>query len=372
MKQSSGQAGIREIADALGISIGTVDRALHHRSGVSERTKALVLGTAARLGYRPNLAARALKLNRHIMIAAVLPVDIRHFFDPLRSGIRAGAAALPNVHVTVQFYDYPRIGEGENLAFRRALRAKPDGVVFVPGDRRASERAMRSIARAGYAMMCVGSDATDMHDTSFVAAHSRVSGAIAAELLAWHLPPDGRVAVFSGQLDTADHAEKHNAFAATIRERCHGASVLPALESHEQPREAYAQAKKMMRGKFRPHAVYLSTANGSPVLEALRQLGLLGLVRIVATDLYPEVIAGIEAGDVLCTLHQRPFTQGRLALEHLVASIMTPGSPLTGVRLAPQVVLRSNLSLFGSTSLEESPELLHPLLPGASDVLPFS
>ena len=368
MKASSGQAGIREIAAALDVSIGTVDRALHDRAGVSKRTKALVLETAARLGYRPNLAARALKLNRKITIAAVLPVEIRHFFDPLRSGIRAGAAALPNVHVTVQLYDYPRIGEGEGLAFRRALRAKPDGVVFVPGDRRASERAMSSMARAGCAMMCVGSDATSTHNVSFVAAHSRVSGAIAAELLAWHLPSDGRVAIFSGQLDTADHAEKHIAFAATIRDRCHGASVLPAVESHEQPHEAYAQAKKMMRGKLRPHAIYLSTANGSPVLEALRQLGLLGTVRIVATDLYPEVISGIEAGAVLGTLHQRPFTQGRLALEHLVTSIVTPGSPLTGVRLAPQVVLRSNLSLFGSTSLEESPELLHPPHPGALGV----
>ena len=33
-------AGIREIAEALGTSIGTVDRALHGRAGVSTRTKA--------------------------------------------------------------------------------------------------------------------------------------------------------------------------------------------------------------------------------------------------------------------------------------------------------------------------------------------
>jgi LacI family transcriptional regulator len=35
----------------------------------------------------------ALKLNRRIEIAVVLPKQISHFFDPLRAGIRAAADA---------------------------------------------------------------------------------------------------------------------------------------------------------------------------------------------------------------------------------------------------------------------------------------
>lgn len=58
--------GIRDIAEALGTSIGTVDRALHGRSGVSARTKAQILRMAEQLGYKPNIAARSLKLNRTV------------------------------------------------------------------------------------------------------------------------------------------------------------------------------------------------------------------------------------------------------------------------------------------------------------------
>ena len=82
-------AGIRDIANALGTSIGTVDRALHGRSGVSARTKARVLRMAEQMGYKPNIAARSLKLNRSLRIAAVLPREIAAFFDPLRQGIQA-------------------------------------------------------------------------------------------------------------------------------------------------------------------------------------------------------------------------------------------------------------------------------------------
>lgn len=53
--------GIREIADALGISTGTVSRSLNNRYGVSPRTRKAVLEKARGLGYVPNEAARALK-----------------------------------------------------------------------------------------------------------------------------------------------------------------------------------------------------------------------------------------------------------------------------------------------------------------------
>ena len=68
MQNVAGNAGIKDIAKALKVSIGTVDRALHGRPGVSEKTKARVLQMAKRLGYKPNLAAQALKLNRRVSI----------------------------------------------------------------------------------------------------------------------------------------------------------------------------------------------------------------------------------------------------------------------------------------------------------------
>ena len=54
-------AGIKDIAKALGISIGTVDRAIHSRGGINPITKERVLKMAQTLRYKPNLAARYLE-----------------------------------------------------------------------------------------------------------------------------------------------------------------------------------------------------------------------------------------------------------------------------------------------------------------------
>ncbi|HEY9249719.1 MAG TPA: LacI family DNA-binding transcriptional regulator [Rariglobus sp.] len=53
--------GIKQVAAALGVSVGTVSRALNNRYGVDPATRERVLEEARRLGYVPDSAARRLK-----------------------------------------------------------------------------------------------------------------------------------------------------------------------------------------------------------------------------------------------------------------------------------------------------------------------
>lgn len=53
--------GIKQVAAALGVSVGTVSRALNNRYGVDPATRERVLEEARRLGYVPDAAARRLK-----------------------------------------------------------------------------------------------------------------------------------------------------------------------------------------------------------------------------------------------------------------------------------------------------------------------
>jgi len=93
--------GIREIADTLGVSIGTVDRALHDRRGIRPETRAKVLGVAKTLGYRPNLAARFLSSRKEVRVAVALPREIASFWDLVRGGLDDAARPLERTGVRV-------------------------------------------------------------------------------------------------------------------------------------------------------------------------------------------------------------------------------------------------------------------------------
>jgi LacI family transcriptional regulator len=356
MPDATAKAGIKDIAKALKVSIGTVDRALHNRAGVNEKTKARVLQVAEELGYRPNLAAQALKLNRSLSIGVVLPKHISHFFDPLRAGIRAAAATRVGMRIRLEFHEYPRIGSGDAEAIAQALERGYDGIIFMPGDMRKFDPLIRKFVRNGTAMMCVGSDAPNTERVGSVAVHAYVSGAIAAELLAHKLVHKANVAIFSGELFTLDHAEKLRGFAATLAVQAPHLTLLPALESHERPQQAYQQAMALMQGKDRPEGLYVSTANSVPVLKALDELHLLGTVQVVTTDLFHELVPLIEFGKILATMYQRPYTQGKIAFDNLVAYLLKEKTTQASVRLPPHVIFRSNLSLFSGQIIDTEDE----------------
>lgn len=65
--------GIRQLANELQLSIGTVSRALNDRPDVNPDTRARVKAAAARAGYVPNQSGRSLRSGRTGMVAAVIP-----------------------------------------------------------------------------------------------------------------------------------------------------------------------------------------------------------------------------------------------------------------------------------------------------------
>src|SRR5580698_8297239 len=125
-------------------------------------------------------------------------------------------------------------------------------------------------------------------------------------------------------------------------------TLLPVMESHESPEDAYRQSIALLKTRTRPDAIYIGTANSLPVLRALEELKLLGRVQVIATDLFPELVPLIESGKVLATLYQRPEAQGKTALETLIAHLSDKDKPIKVHRFAPHIILRSNLALFAN------------------------
>jgi DNA-binding LacI/PurR family transcriptional regulator len=79
--------GIRQLANELQLSIGTVSRALNDRPDVNDETRARVKAAAVRAGYVPNQSGRSLRSGRTGIVAAVIPT--RNFAASTDSGLFA-------------------------------------------------------------------------------------------------------------------------------------------------------------------------------------------------------------------------------------------------------------------------------------------
>ena len=334
-KQSAKPAGIKEIAEFLGISIGTVDRALHNRTGVKAETRTKILKTAEKLNYRPNVVARNLRLNRKFRIAVHLPEQVSSFFDPLREGIRAAASEVHGIQIDLDFRTYPRLGEGDLALMEDDLGQDYDGIIITPGNPRLIDSALRRFSERGTLVVCVASDAPHSPRFATVCVDATVSGGVAAELLSMKIRSSAAVAVVTGDLATQDHTEKLRGFAASIAVMAPHLNLLPAVETHDSPEQAYRETLALLDRKTLPQGIYVNTANSLPVLRALEERGLLGAIHVVTTDIFPELIPLIESGKVLATIHQRPFTQGKLAFEVLVRYLVHQIKPNLLTQVGP-------------------------------------
>ncbi len=340
------KATIRDIAQALGVTIGTVDRALHGRRGVNPLTKARVLQMAETLGYRPNLAARFLSSKRRWRVSVNIPTQIAWFFDAVRVGIEEEARPFAASGVELTFRSFPRLGQGEEEAFEAALQSGVDGFIIASGRPQNLRPLVLEASRARIPVLCVSTDLPGTERLAVVSIDPLVSGSMAGELLGRFAKSRSPFAVVTGDLQITDHAEKYQAFHDAVQALYPETEVLPSIENHEDEVEAYEKCRQLLSTRAELGGIYVSTANSLPVLQALQDARRAGQVTVITTDLFPALASSIRTGCVAATLYQRPGRQGRLAFRMLHQFLVEGTCPSHQVRLAPHLILRSNLSFF--------------------------
>jgi len=338
-------AGIKDIAKALGVSIGTVDRALHNRLGINPLTKAKVLKMAQTLGYQPNVAARHLKLQRKTRISVHLPREIATFFDAVREGIEEAARPFQST-VEIEFRSYKRLGEGDLEVFAESLRDSTNGIIVTPGHPADLKPWIRKAARAHIPVVCVATDAPGTERLAAISTDAFTSGAMVAELLTGFGQRPSSVLIVTGDLSVVDHAEKIKGFRAFLAKTNAPTQVADVLEAHDDAARARDLTRKFIAQRTPPGAVYVSTANSIPVIESLREANLLGRIPVITTDLFPALAPLIREGKILGTVYQRPKAQGRMAFHALHQFLAQGTCPTLRHRLPPHIVLRSNLEVF--------------------------
>ncbi len=338
---------LRDIAKALGTSIGSVHRAMHGNPGVSPETKARVLEMARTLGYRPNLAARYLSSKKTLRISVNTLQGTTSFWDEVRVGIREAAASILLESVELEFRTYPRLGVGDEASFEAAIADKVDGIITFPSRPQILRPWIRRASRAKIPVVCVATDAPDSGRLGIVAVDTLASGSIAADLMGRFIGPrEGSVAITVFDMTITEHAEKYAAFENVLRTFYPNLNLLKPIEDHDEEAEAYNKCRGLFERNPNLAGVYVTTEASIPVLDAARDANVLDRLTIITTDLFPDLIPQIRSGAIAATIYQRPRAQGQIAFRMLHQYLVEDSSRLPQVALAPHLLMRGNLDFF--------------------------
>src|SRR5271165_5552537 len=349
------RSGTNLIADIAQVSRGTVDRALHGRGGINEATRQRILEIARQVGYKPNLAARALSANRATAkIGVCIPREIHFFYDQLWNGVLEEEERVSQSGV--EFINRPiqNLGKGDAKAFQELMASGVDGIILTAGNPKKLKPLINKAETAGIRVVCVDTDASESRRSSVVYVEPYLSGCVAGELLGKIVPPGSKVAVVAGMLMAEDHRKKAEGFSETFSKHCLGGQIAAVIEGHEDEEESFQKTLGLLRRIPELAGIYVNTVNCLPVCRALDAANVRGRVKLITSDLFVEMSHYFKKGTIAASIYHQPHRQGQIAVrlmaDHLISKVKFPPR----VCLSPAVVMLSNLHLFRETRLSQS------------------
>ncbi len=339
--------GIHLIAEMANVSIGTVDRALHGRGGIKEATRKRILQIAQQIGYSPNLAARALSVAKaRVRIGVCIPKEIHFFYDQLWGGVFDEAHHLE--HLGVEFVNRPvqTLGEGDVEVFKELVERGVDGIVLTAGSPKELTPLINEAEEKGLRVVCVSTDAPESRRSSIVCVDPHLNGSLAGELMGKFLPRGSKVAVVAGMLSTEDHQKKTDGFSEGFLRHCPGGKIASVIEGHEDEEESFQKTSDLLRRFPELDGLYVNTVNCLPVCRALGEQGFEGKVKLITTDLFPEMAPYFEKGIITASIYQHPYRQGQIAVRLLADNLTNKVHLPPAAHLSPGVVMSTNLQLF--------------------------
>jgi LacI family transcriptional regulator len=348
---------VKEIARLAGVSIGTIDRVLHERGGVSPETKERIDGIVASLGYEPNLLARQLSLNKTYTFRALLPradQDSGYWSLCLAGLRRAERELLAPYRARLRVDEFDRY---DRKAYRRMLAevvAHPcDGLLFAPA---LPEELLPALERlsAGAAGDCdrpppyafFDSEVEGSSPVASIAQDPLRGGRLAGRLMTLLAAPAGRLVALSAHAGDRHIARRVDAFKSWFAESDGPRREVESRECRdlESPEERESFLSGLFEGKSGISGALVANSSGHLVGDWLASRGLKAGCAIVSWDLVPANARALDEGRIDCVLSQRPAEQAREALRRLFNSVLYGADAAEAAAAIPlDVYFRENI-----------------------------
>ena len=176
---------IKDIAESSGVSVGTVDRVIHNRPGVSLKARKKVEKVLKELDYHPNMYASALAHNKSYNFYCIIPKhESEAYWQEIEEGAMSACELKRDFRANLKMMYYKRFDTKTfNTVTRECLNENPDGVIIVPSKLNITRTFTEKLHESNIPFILLDSYMPDLKPLSFYGQDSFCSGYFAARML---------------------------------------------------------------------------------------------------------------------------------------------------------------------------------------------
>ena len=336
---------LAEIAEYANVSIGTVDRVIHNRKGVSEKTKAQILSIIDKYGYQPNLIASQLKSNKAFVIGVLLPYleTGDDYYRALYEGMNQAVAQLSPIKIELKLVTFDRQISGDAL--------KKSSVFFDGGDNAIDALITTPVVPDEIMEIVNNLDGkpfvyidTPLGTTQplFTVVQNPYKGGYCAGRIMRMFQGGGKFACITMYSSGYNLRERVRGFTDYIQKDA-GSVVLDEICTDITEFGFY----KFMKDLFERHndikGIFVPHAEVSLATYYLVDQGLKSRVTVVGYDLVEKNRQGLLDGSIDCLIGQRPEQQGSEAVHKLYQACMLHQQAPSRIDMPIDIYFKENI-----------------------------
>ena len=335
----------KDLAEAAGVSLATVDRVLNGRAGVHKKTIDAVNEAIRKIGFERNQIAATLARRRNYRFAFVLPRDGDEYLSEITARIRETQDASRADMIEIKAMRVDDHDPHQTARSLARLRSEDfDGVAIMASETPQIRDAIRRMRERGIQTIPFISNQHDEDQQDFVGIDNCAAGRTAGRLMGRFVGSRaGDIGVITDTMQARDSLERRLGFDQVIKGSFPNLRVLPTLETYGDGERAIGVVRNTVTHHPSIAGFYLMGSEARVPLEALSGMRPHNKLVAIAHERTPSTVTGLRDGRLDAVVTQDPGHLVRSAVRILRAKCENRPTVASQEKIRIEILIEENL-----------------------------
>jgi LacI family transcriptional regulator len=343
---------IKDIAILAGVSIGTVDRVLHDRGEVSEKTRERVKSILKETHYSPNVMAQVLKSKKSYHIVSLLPEPtvVNSYWHKHPIGMLKAVEELALFPLQLSEVNFDMECEDDfQKKTDQVLEMHPDGVLLAPIFKTQSTQFCNKLTASKIPFVFIDGYIENAGFLAYIGENVYKSGKVAGQLidLVTDEHKDILVVNIARNLHNVHHLKNRTeGFLSYFENSCRNTGKKLSINVPEpEIRVLTGEMDKILEKYPNIGAIFISGSKSYLIAKYIEDKGLHS-VNVIGYDLLDENVNFLKSGITRFLIGQRPEEQTYRGIKKLFEYLSANKVPEKFEYLPVDIVTSENVDFF--------------------------
>lgn len=302
---------VQDIADALGVSICTVNKALSGKPKVSEARRKQIQEKAREMGFEVDSLAQAMARNPITIGVFISATHSDMYYNILKKGMEEEFKRLEKYKIYPAYYVVPDQEGGSSVQSVIAWIEKHnvEAVCFCPNIY--NMKLLDGIIEYGIPVFLSGGGIVPPKETiTTVSIDAYLSGQVVADFFYCLHGEKTKAAVLIDSMSTIVQRKKAEALCTALAS--YGVTDVEIVEHFNTPCLIHQKMEEMCKEEKNVNCIYAATGHTLPVCQYLEEKQLTNRITLVGTDYFPAIKPYLMNGTMKATLLQNQDEIGKM------------------------------------------------------------